>query len=101
MYVRLEPYKVPKNWCFWTVVLQKTLESLLDCKEIQPVNPKGNDPWIFIGRTDAEVEVKSLLIRKHPDAMKDWRQEENVMVQAWVGKEFPDMKQNERENKVY
>ena len=74
----------PKNWCFWNVVLEKTLESPLDCKEIQPVNPKGNKPWIFIGRTDAEVEgpilwppdEKSQLIRKDPDAGKDWRQEE-------------------------
>ena len=47
----------PKNWCFWTVMLEKTLESPLDCKEIQPVHPKGNQPWIFIGRTDAEVEA--------------------------------------------
>ena len=73
---------VPKNWCFWTVVLEKTLESPLDCKEIQPVNPKGNQSWIFIGRTDAEAlilwppDVKSWLIRKDPDAGKDWRQEE-------------------------
>ena len=66
------------------VVLEKTLESLLDCKEIKPVNPKGNQPWIFIGRTDAEVEapiiwppdVKSQFIKKDPDAGKDWRQEE-------------------------
>ena len=72
-----------KNWCFWTVVLVKTLESLLDRKEIKPVNPKGNQDRIFIGRTDAEVEapilwppgVKNWLIRKHPDAGKDWRQE--------------------------
>ena len=69
----------PKNWCFWTVVLEKTLESLLDCKEIQPVNPKGNQSWIFIGRTDAEAETpilwppdaKSWLIWKDPDAGKD------------------------------
>ena len=75
---------VPKNWCFWTVVLEKTLENPLDCKEIQPVNPKGNQPWIFIGRTDAEAEtpvlwppdVKNWLIWKDPDAGKDWRQEE-------------------------
>jgi len=75
---------VPKNWCFWTVVLEKTLESPLDCKEIQPVNPKGNQSWIFIGRTDAEVEtpilwpsdVKNWVIGKDPDAGKDWRQEE-------------------------
>ena len=72
---------VPKNCCFWTVVL-KTLESPLDSKEIQPVNPKGNQPWIFIGRTDAEAaiiwppDVKSWLIRKDSDAGKDWRQEE-------------------------
>ena len=73
-----------KNWCFWTVVLQTTLESPLDCKEIQPVHPKGNQVWIFIGRTDAEAEalilwspdVKIWLIWKHPDAMKDWGQEE-------------------------
>ena len=74
---------VPKNWCFWTVVLEKTLESPLDCKEIKPVNPKGNQLWRFIGRTDAEAEapilwppdVKSWLIRKDPDAGKDWGQE--------------------------
>ena len=74
----------PKNWCFCTVVLEKTLESPLDCKEIQPVNPKGNQPWVFIGRTDAETEApvlwppdeKSWLIWKDPDAGKDWRQEE-------------------------
>ena len=71
---------VPKNWCFWTVVLEKTLESPLDCKEIKPVNPKGNQPWIFIRRTDDEAPIlwlpdaKSWLIRKDPDAGKDWRQ---------------------------
>ena len=70
-----------KNWCFWIVVLEKTLENPLDCKEIQPVNPKGNQSWIFIGRTDAEAETlvlwspdaKSWLIWKDPDAGKDWR----------------------------
>ena len=70
----------PKNWFFWTVVLEKTLESLLDSKEIKPVNPKGTQPRIFIGRTDAEAEVsilwppdaKSWLIGKDPDAGKDW-----------------------------
>ena len=75
---------VPKNWCFWTVVLEKTLESPLVCKEIKPVNPKGNQSWLFIGRTDAEAEapilwppdVKKWLIRKVPDTGKDWRQEE-------------------------
>ena len=74
----------PNNWCFWIVVLEKTLESPLECKEMKPVNPKGNQPWIFIGRTGAEVEVplfwppdvKSRLIRKDPDAGKDWRQED-------------------------
>ena len=72
----------PKTWCFWAVVLEKTLESLLDCEEIQPVHPKGNQSWIFIGRTDAEAEapilwlldVKNWLIIKDPDAGKDWRQ---------------------------
>ena len=75
---------VSKNWCSWTVVLEKTLESPLDSKEIQPVHPKGNQSWIFIGRTDAEAETpilcppnaKSQLIGKDPDAGKDWRQEE-------------------------
>ena len=75
---------VPKNWCFWTVVLEKTLESSLNCKEIKPVHPKGNQSWIFIGRTDAEAEapilwppdVKNWLTGKDPDARKDWRQEE-------------------------
>ena len=70
--------------CFWTVVLEKILESPLDCKEIQSVHPKGNQSWIFIGRTDAEAEapilwppdVKNWLIGKDPDAGKDWRQEE-------------------------
>ena len=79
-----------KNWCFWTVVLEKTLDSPLDCKEIQPVHPKGNQSWIFIGRTDAEAEtpilwprdVKNLLIGKDPDAGKDWRGEEKGMTEA-------------------
>ena len=71
---------MPKNWCFWTVVLDKTLESPFDCQEIQPVHPKGNQSWIFIGRTDAEApilwspDVKSWFIRKDPDTGKDWRQ---------------------------
>ena len=80
---------VPKNWCFWTVVLEKTLESSLDCKEIKPVNPKGKQSWIFIGRTDAEAETsilwppdaKNWLIGKDPDAGKDWRQEEQGMTE--------------------
>ena len=74
----------PKNWCFWTVVLEKTLESPLDCKEIQPVHPKGDQSWVFTGRTDAEAEapilwppdVKNRLTGKVPDARKDWRQKE-------------------------
>ena len=77
---------VPKNWCFQTVVLEKTLESPLDCKEIQPVHPKGDQSWVFIGRTDAEAEAailspdwKNWLIRKHSDSEKDWRQEEKGM----------------------
>ena len=70
---------VQKNWCFWTVVLEKTLESPLDCKEIQPVHRKGNQPWIFIGRTDVEAEtpiLRNWLIRKDLDPGKDSRQEE-------------------------
>ena len=79
----------PKNWCFWVVVLEKTLASPLDCKEIRSVNPKGNQSWIFIGRTDAEAEApilwppdaKSWLIGKDPDAGKDWRQKEKGMTE--------------------
>ena len=77
---------VSKNWCFWTVVLEKTLENPLDCKEIQPVNPKGNQSWIFTGRTDAEAEtsilwlsdVKNWLRGKDPDPGNDWAQEETT-----------------------
>ena len=80
---------VPKNWCFWTMVLEKTLESPLDCKEIQPVNPKENQSWIYIGRADAEAETpilsppdaKNWLIGKDPDAGKDWRWEEKGMTE--------------------
>ena len=78
---------VQKNWCFWTVVLKKTLESPLDCKEIQPVNPKGNQSWIFIGRSDAEAPIlwppdtKGWLIGKDPNAGKDWRQEEKGTIE--------------------
>ena len=76
-----------KNWCFWTVVLEKTLESPLDCKEIKPVNPKGNQYWIYIGRTDAEAEApvlwlpdeKNWLLRRDPDVGKDWKQEKKGM----------------------
>ena len=84
---------VPKNWCFWTVALKKTLESTLDCKEIQPVHPKGNQSWIFIGRTDFEAEtpilwpphVKNRLSGKDPDAQKDWRQEKGMTEDEMVG----------------
>ena len=76
----------PKNWCFWTVVLEKTLQSPLDCKEIQPVHPEGDQSWVFIGRTGAEAETpviwppdaKSWIIGKDPDAGGDWGQEEKV-----------------------
>ena len=78
-----------QNWCFWTMVLEKTLNSPLDCKEIQPVNSKGNQSWIFIGSTDAEAEtpilwppdMKNRLLGKDPDAGKDWRQEEKVTIE--------------------
>ena len=80
---------VQKNWCFWTVVLEKTLESPLDCKEIQPVHPKGDQSWVFTGRTDVEPEtpilwppaVKSWLIWKDPDAGRDRGQEEKGMTE--------------------
>ena len=83
----------PENWCFWTVVLEKTLGSPLDCKEIQLVHPKGNQFWIFIWRTDAEVEtpiiwppdVKNWLIGNVPDAGKDWGQERRVQQDEMVG----------------
>ena len=86
-----------KNWCFWTVVLEKTLKSLLDCKEIQPVHPKGDQSWVFIRRADAEAETpvvwpphaKSWLTGKDPDAGRDWGQEEKGMTEdemaGWVG----------------
>ena len=75
---------VPKKWCFWTAALEKTLDSPLNCKEIQPVRPKGNQSWVFIGKTDAEAETpilwspdaKNWFIGKDPDAGKDWRWEE-------------------------
>ena len=83
-----------KNSCFWTVVLEKTLESPLDCKEIQPVHPKGNQSWIFIGRTDIEAETpilsppyaKSWLIWKDPDAGKDWQEEKGMTEDEVVGR---------------
>ena len=80
---------VPKNWCFWTVVLEKSLESPLDCKEIQPVHSEGDQSWIFTRRTDAEAETpilwlpdaKNWLIGKDPDAGKDWSQEEKGTIE--------------------
>ena len=105
----------PKNWCFWTVVLEKSLESSLDRKEIQPVNPTGNQPWIFIGRADAETpilwppDVKSQLIGKDPDAGKDWRQKEKGMTEHemvgwhhWLnGREFEQiLEDSERTRKA-
>ena len=80
---------VPNNWCSWTVLLEKTLESPLDCKEIQPVHPKGDQSWVFIGGTDVEAEspvlwpphAKSRLIGKNPDGGKDWGQEEKGMTE--------------------
>ena len=95
-----------KNWCFWSVVLEKTLESPFDNKEIKPVHPKGNQSWIFIGRTDAEDEIsilcppdgKNWLIWKDPDARNDWRQKEKGMTEDemvgwhyWInGREFEE-----------
>ena len=87
----------PKNWCFWTVVLEKTLESPLDCKEIETVNPKGNKSWIFTGKTDAEAEAEAQYFchlmqitdsfEKDPDAEKERRQEEKGMtVDKMVGR---------------
>ena len=83
----------PKNWCFWTMVLEKTLESPVVFKEIKPVHPKGNQSWIFIGRTDAEAktpilwppDAKNWLIWKDPDAGKDWRQEKGMTEDEIVG----------------
>ena len=88
----------PKNWCFWTVVLEKTLESSLDCKEIQPVNSKRNQSWTFIGRPDAEAETpilwppdaKNLVIGKDPDVGKDWGQEEKGMTEDEIVDDITD-----------
>ena len=91
---------VPKNWCFWTVVLEKTLESLLDCKEIQPVHPKGNQSWVFVGRTDAKAETpilwpphaKNWLTGKDSDAGKDWGLEEAQAGIKIVGRNIKNLR---------
>ena len=109
--------RAPKNWCFWSVVLEKTLDSSLDSKEIKLVNPKGNQPWIFTGRTDAEAkapvlwrpDVKSWLIGKAPDAGKDWGQEEKGTIERemvgwhhWLnGQKFqPTQEDNDRQRSL-
>ena len=82
-------HRALKNWCFWIVVLDKALESSLDFKEIKPINPKGNQPWIFITRTDAEAEAPTLwppdansqFIRKDPAAGEDWGQEKKTVAE--------------------
>ena len=94
-----EESRAPKNWCFWTVVLEKTLESPSDCKEIHPVHPKGDQSWMFIGRTDTEAETpvlwpplaKSWLIGKDPDAGRDWEQEEKGMTEDEVADGITDL----------
>ena len=82
----------PKNWCFWTVLLEKTLENALDCKEIQPVHPRGDQFWVFIGRTDVEAEIpilwppdtKNWPTGKDPDAGKDWKQEDKETTEGEI-----------------
>ena len=76
----------PKKWCFWTVVVEKTIDSPLVCKEIKPVNPKGNQAWTVIGKTDAEADAKNWLTGKDPDAGKDWRQEKGATEDEMVGR---------------
>ena len=93
----------PNSWCFWTVVLENTLENPLDYKEIKPVHPKGNQSWIFIGRTDAEAEapvlwppnVKNWLTGKYLDAGKDWRQEEKGMTEDEMAEWHHQLKRHE------
>ena len=92
-HLRIHAFELPKNWCFWTVVLEKTLKSPLDCKEIKPVNPKASQSWIFTGRTNAEVEApifwppeaKDWLTGKDRDAGKDWGQEKGMTENEMVG----------------
>ena len=107
----------PKNWCFWTVVLKKTVENPLDCKELKPVNPEGNQSWIFIGRTDVKAEapipwppdVKNWLFSKNPDAGKDWRQAKKGTIEdemvgwhqwTWVWASSPGVLQSMRSQRV-
>ena len=106
---------VPKNWCFWLVVLEKTLESLLESKQIKPVSSKGNQPWIFTGRTEAEdpvlwpPDVKSWLLGKDPDAGKDWEQEDKGVTEdemvGWHyqlhGHEFEQVPGNSKYREVW
>ena len=97
--------RMPKNWCFWTVVLEKTVESPLDCKEIKPVNPKGNKFWKFIGRTDAKAETpilwppdaKNWFVGKDPDAGKGWRWEEKGMTEDYMDGWHPQLDGHEFE----
>ena len=92
----------PKNWCFWTVVLEKTLENPLDCKELKPVSPKGNQPWIFIGMTDTEAEAPTLwpsvtkiwLIGKAPDAVKIEGRRRGQQSMRWLGSITDSMDMN-------
>ena len=107
MVVRVGPQRrlSAKDWCFQIVVQEKTLESPLDSKEIKPVNPKGNQPWTFTGRTDAEAEapilwphdVKNQLIEKDPDAEKDWRQKEKRAAEDEVVREHHQLNGHEFE----
>ena len=91
----------PQNWCFWIVVLEKTLESPVNCKEIKPVPPKGNQPWIFIGRTNAEAEAppdgRSQLTGKDPDAGKDWRRKEKGAAEDEMARQHHQLNRHEFE----
>ena len=98
----------PKNWCFWTVVLEKTLESPLDCKEIQLVHSKGDQSWVFFGRNDAKAETpvlwpplaKSWLIGKDPDAGRDWGQKKGTMMRMKEESEKFGLKLNIQKTKI-
>ena len=100
---------VPKNWCFWIAVLEKTPKSPLDNKEIKPVNPKGNQSWVFIGRTDAEAEApilwssyaKCWIIGKDPEAGKAWRQKEKEAGEDEMARQFHQLKGHEFEQALW